>query len=55
MKAVKAYNHFRSPEAKARLIEIKKDKLIMDFEGSFCRTCGVYDYLGISYMNCNNS
>jgi len=45
LKAVEAYNHFRSPEAKARLIKIGKSKLIVDFEGSFCRTCGVHDYL----------
>lgn len=45
LRAIEAYNHFRSPEATAKLVKIEKDKLIIDFEGSFCRTCGTYDYL----------
>jgi len=45
LKTVEAYNHFRSPEAMARLVRIGKAELIVDFEGSFCRTCGTYDYL----------
>ncbi|NWF86979.1 hypothetical protein HXY32_04130 [Candidatus Bathyarchaeota archaeon] len=45
LKAIGEYNHYRSPEATVKLIEIGKDKLVMDFEGSFCKTCGAYDYL----------
>ncbi|MEM2929554.1 MAG: hypothetical protein QW797_01640 [Thermoproteota archaeon] len=45
LKAVDEYNKYRSPEAKARLIKIREDGLIIDFEGTFCQTCGVYDYL----------
>jgi hypothetical protein len=45
LKAIEAYNHFRSPEATAKLVKIDEDRLIMDFEGSFCTGCGVYDYL----------
>jgi len=45
LKAIEMYNHFRSPEANAKLVEIRENELIVDFEGSFCRTCGVYDYL----------
>jgi len=44
LKAVEEYNRFRSPEAKAKLIKIREKEIILDFEGSFCRTCGVYDY-----------
>jgi hypothetical protein len=44
-RAIEAYNHYRSPEATAKIVKIEKDKLIIDFEGSFCKTCGVYDYL----------
>jgi hypothetical protein len=44
LKAVDEYNRFRSPEAKAKLIKIRGKEIILDFEGSFCRTCGVYDY-----------
>jgi len=45
LKAVEAYNHFRSPEATAKLVTIREDELTVDFKGSFCRTCGAYDYL----------
>jgi len=45
LKAVDEYNKYRSPEARARLIRIREDKLTIDFEGTFCQTCGVYDYL----------
>ena len=45
LKAVEAYNRFRSPEATAKLVEVGKDELVVDFEGSFCKTCGAYDYL----------
>ena len=42
--AVESYNHFRRPEAVAKLVKLEKDELVVDFEGSFCRTCGTYDY-----------
>lgn len=45
LKAIDEYNKYRSPEAKARLIEIREEGLTIDFEGTFCQTCGVYDYL----------
>lgn len=45
LKAIESYNHFRSPEATAKLVKMDKDELIVDFEGSFCRTCGTYDWL----------
>lgn len=45
LKAIGEYNHYRSPEATVKLIAIGKGKLVMDFEGSFCKTCGAYDYL----------
>jgi hypothetical protein len=44
LKAVDEYNKYRSPEAKAKLIEIREEELTIDFEGTFCWTCGVYDY-----------
>jgi len=43
-KAIKTYNKYRSPEATAKLVEMKGGELIIDFEGSFCRTCGVSEY-----------
>jgi len=43
-KAIETYNRYRSPEATAKLVEMKDCELIIDFEGSFCRTCGVSEY-----------
>lgn len=43
--AISEYNKYRSPEARAKLVRLSEKELILDFEGSFCRTCGVYDYL----------
>jgi len=45
LKAIEEYNKYRSPEAKAKLVKISDKELVVDFEGSFCRTCGVVDYL----------
>lgn len=38
------FNKYRMPEAKARLISLCKKSFKMEFTGSFCRTCGFYDY-----------
>ena len=38
------YNRYRSPLATAKLVEIRKGFFTLDFEGSYCRSCGVYDY-----------
>jgi len=43
-KAIKTYNKYRSPEATAKLVEIKDGELTIDFGGSFCMTCGVSEY-----------
>ena len=43
-KAIKEYNKYRSPEATARLISINKESFKIEFTGTFCRTCGFYDY-----------
>ena len=45
LKAIEEYNKYRSPETKAKLVKISEKELVLDFEGSFCRTCGVADYL----------
>ncbi|ADI31885.1 hypothetical protein [Staphylothermus hellenicus] len=44
-KAIELYNKFRAPEAKATLLEINGDKVKILFEGSFCFTCGVRDWV----------
>ena len=44
-KAVENYNRYRSPEAAARILEVRGDSVLVEFSGSFCYTCGVYDWL----------
>ena len=41
---VKEYNKHHSPEAKAEIVKISENEILVKFAGSFCRTCGVYDY-----------
>jgi hypothetical protein len=43
-KAVKDFNKYRYPEAKAKLISLSKKSLKIEFTGPFCTTCGFYDY-----------
>ena len=42
--AIKEYNKYHSPEAEARLISIDTKSFQIEFFGSFCYTCGFYDY-----------
>jgi len=43
LRAIEVYNRYRSPEATAKLVGIKKDGFI-EFKGPFCQSCGVNDY-----------
>ncbi len=43
-RAIKEYNRYRVPEVKAKLTEFDEDWLKINFEGSYCLTCGFYDY-----------
>jgi len=43
-KAIEEYNKYRSPEATANLISLNEKFFKIEFIGSFCRTCGFYDY-----------
>jgi len=38
------YNRYRSSEVEAKLILIKDNIIEMEFRGTFCYTCGFYDY-----------
>ena len=40
-RAITVYNKYRSPEATTKLIGAEKDGFIIEFEGSFCKSCGV--------------
>ena len=44
VKAIDEFNKYRAPEAKARLISQGENSFKIEFTGSFCRTCGFYDY-----------
>ena len=44
IEAIRDFNKYRSPEANAKLIKFDKKKIVVDFTGTFCRTCGFYDY-----------
>ena len=44
-RAVEEYNRYRSPEAVARVLEFKEGSVLIEFSGTFCETCGVYDWL----------
>jgi hypothetical protein len=44
LRAIEVYNRYRSPEATAKLVGIKKDDFIIEFKGPFCQSCGVNDY-----------
>ncbi len=43
-KALARYNELRAPEAVAELLELSGEEALIRFKGSFCHTCGVYDY-----------
>ncbi len=38
------YNKYRSPEVTAKFLRFKDGKLVLEFEGTFCNTCGFHDY-----------
>ncbi len=44
LRTVEVYNRYRSPEATAKLLKLKKNGFIVQFEGSFCQSCGVQDF-----------
>ena len=44
-KAVEEYNKYRAPEAEVKVLRFDGKELTARFEGSFCYTCGFYDYI----------
>ncbi|MCE4624417.1 MAG: hypothetical protein F7C35_00945 [Desulfurococcales archaeon] len=44
-RAISEYNRYRSPESTAKLLRIEGDKVIIRFEGPFCATCGINDWV----------
>ncbi len=44
LKGIEKFNEIRVPEAKAELVEIKGNEVLVRFSGHMCFTCGTYDY-----------
>jgi len=44
LRTIEVYNRYRIPEANAKLLKLGKDGFTIEFEGSFCQSCGVQDY-----------
>ncbi len=38
------YNRFRSPEVTVKFLHFKDGRLVLEFKGTFCNTCGSHDY-----------
>jgi hypothetical protein len=41
---IEEFNRLHGSEAEARIKRAEGDEVILEFEGSFCATCGLYDY-----------
>jgi len=44
LRTVEVYNRYRSPEATAKLLKLEEKGFTIEFEGSFCQSCGAQDY-----------
>jgi len=44
VQAIARYNEGRAPEAVAELVGWEGEVATVKFTGTFCKTCGVYDY-----------
>ncbi|OYT64633.1 hypothetical protein B6U74_05115 [Candidatus Bathyarchaeota archaeon ex4484_205] len=42
--AIQEYNRYFSPEVNAQLLLLENDYFTVKFSGSFCQTCGFYEY-----------
>jgi hypothetical protein len=43
--AVEIYNRYRGVESKAQILDVDNDRVVIKFEGHFCFTCGVNDWV----------
>lgn len=43
-RVIEEFNRLHGSEARARILKADKDEVIVEFSGSFCATCGLYDY-----------
>ncbi|AIF69073.1 hypothetical protein PAP_03265 [Palaeococcus pacificus DY20341] len=43
-KVIEEFNKYHGSEAEARIVGVSENEVLVDFKGSFCKTCGLYDY-----------
>ncbi len=43
-RVIEEFNRLHGTEARARILRAEGDDVIIEFSGSFCATCGLYDY-----------
>jgi len=43
-RVIDEFNRLHGSEAEARILRFEGDEVVIEFEGSFCATCGLYDY-----------
>lgn len=41
---IREFNRYHGSEAQAKIVKIEGDAVIVEFSGTFCKTCGLYDY-----------
>ncbi|AEH24669.1 hypothetical protein [Pyrococcus yayanosii] len=41
---IKEFNRLHGSEARAKVLEVRENEVVIEFEGSFCKTCGLHDY-----------
>lgn len=41
---IREFNEYRVPEVEVRLLGSDGESFTVEFKGSFCETCGFYDY-----------
>ena len=42
--AIGEFNKYHSPEANTKLVSMSDKSIKIEFTGTFCHTCGFYDY-----------
>lgn len=53
-RAVKLFNRYHSPEAKAKIVECRRNTVVVKFEGAILfRSCCLYDYFE-DILYCSN-
>jgi hypothetical protein len=44
LKTINIFNRYRSPEVTAKFVKLDENEFTLDFEGSFCTSCGIRDH-----------